>query len=233
MRRTSHHLCHHLGHAAAHPAHPAHPRWHAAHPRRTAVAAELELGSAGHSAAAAAAPAAHAAHLTEEDREGILAAEELREDLLGPLVGEAAAAAARAIEALLAELVIRTTLLLTAEAFVRLGDLLKVLLGELLVLGVLIWVVLDRKLLVRLQNERGAGGGHWNEPTATGRLERGRVDCRRAGRGVGTRVALVTYSHNAANPSPSTQLAARVTGRLGNTVATSCAKTLSHAHERS
>ena len=155
MRRTSHHLCHHLGHATAHPAHPAHPRWHAAHPRRTAAAAELELSSAGHSAAAAAAPAAHAAHLTEEDREGILAAEELREDLLGPLVREAVAAAARAIEALLAELVIRTTLLLTAQAFVRLGDLLKVLLGELLVLGVLIWVVLDRKLLVRLQNERG------------------------------------------------------------------------------
>merc|ERR1719199_510165 len=85
---------------------------------------ELKL-HATRPAAAAAAHATHAAHVavghvTEEHREGVLTAEELREDLVGLRLREVGRHATRAVQAGLADLVVRRALLLAAQHLVRL-----------------------------------------------------------------------------------------------------------------
>merc|ERR1719498_1301273 len=85
--------------------------------------------------------------------ERILSAEELRKDLVSVSAREPAAhAAAAPSRGGLSELVVRLPLLRVAQHFVGLAHLLEVLLGLLLVVRILVWMILDRKLLVRLGN---------------------------------------------------------------------------------
>mmetsp|Transcript_26587 Transcript_26587/g.70191 ORF Transcript_26587/g.70191 Transcript_26587/m.70191 type:complete len:366 (+) Transcript_26587:196-1293(+) len=154
-------LARHAAHAAPHHAgeafHASEEAGHAAH-----AAAAAAAGHAASEVDAGAAPATKATAtkavlvvvVAEDHRERVVPAEERLEDLVGLLEGHASAraAAAAALETLLAKLVVVPPLVGVVQDLIRLGDDLEVLLSFLLVVGVLVWVVLQRELLVSLRD---------------------------------------------------------------------------------
>ena len=146
---TLHHLLHHLRH----------PRRHAAHATHAAAHASAHAADKGECGARRPSHAHLLSHHLLHDLKGVLVAKELAEDLLRLLLREAAAAAARALQALLAERVVRLPLLLVGQHLVGLAHNLEVGLGDLRLVGILVRVILDGQLLVRCESRGEASRG--------------------------------------------------------------------------